>query len=158
MSQYRRQLANMENNRVAIHDFYFPRGAFPSLICSKGTVPRLPGPFDPLAQSSMEEKLRMGSVFCRQHGPAWLCTAVPLGSLPFSRLSPEPACKCVQRTPPAWERLPISQRLLPAGRPDLGLSKGQHKSIVGNIQPQPVGSRLIGLVHECVPISSFSHV
>ena len=92
----------------------------------------------------------MGSVFCLQHGPAWLSTAVPLGGLPFPRLSPEPAFRCVQRTPPAWERLLISQRLFPAGRSELGLFKAQHKSIVGNIQPQPVGSCLIGLVRECV--------
>ena len=39
MSQYRHQLVNMENKRVAIHDFYFPRGLFLLLFALKGQFP-----------------------------------------------------------------------------------------------------------------------
>lgn len=85
-----------------------PRWLFLLLFDLKLQFPELPGPFTFLAKSSTAEKLGMGSVFCLQLGPVWLPTAVLLGGLLFPNLSPEPACKYIQRIP-AQKRI-ISRR------------------------------------------------
>lgn len=76
----------------------------------------------------------MGSVFCLQHGPGWLSTAVRLEGTYSLACLQSWLCKCIQRIPPAGKRLVIFHGLFATGKPGLWPPQAQPKPIAGEIQ------------------------